>query len=68
MTAPRMRGRCVDDESARRSETLALTGNGTMADPNVGTLKPLTLGTLALGDRSGLASNYTPTAARTRSA
>ena len=41
------------------SETLRLTGTGTVADQNVGALKPLTLGTLALGDSTGLASNYT---------
>ncbi len=41
------------------SETLSLTGTGTVASRNVGLAKPLTLGTLALGDGTGLASNYT---------
>ncbi|MDT4332468.1 YDG domain-containing protein [Methylomonas sp. MS20] len=43
------------------SETLSLTGTGTVADKNVGVGKSLTLGSLALADGSngGLASNYT---------
>ncbi|MHB1121939.1 MAG: two-partner secretion domain-containing protein [Ramlibacter sp.] len=40
-------------------ETLALSGTGTVAGKDVGALKPLTLGTLALGNGTGLASNYT---------
>ena len=41
------------------SETLTLSGTGTVANKNVGTAKVVTLGSLALGDGSGLASNYT---------
>ncbi|OYT92643.1 MAG: hypothetical protein CFE43_07230 [Burkholderiales bacterium PBB3] len=41
------------------SETLGLSGSGTMTDKNVGSNKPVTLGTLALADGTGLASNYT---------
>ncbi|MDO9187776.1 MAG: YDG domain-containing protein, partial [Bacteroidia bacterium] len=41
------------------TETVSLTGTGTLADKNVGTAKAVTLGTLALGDGTGLASNYT---------
>jgi filamentous hemagglutinin family protein len=43
------------------SQTLTLTGVGTVADRNVGTGKPVTPGTLALGNGSngGIASNYT---------
>jgi filamentous hemagglutinin family protein len=43
------------------AQTLTLAGTGTVADKNVGTAKPLTLGTLALGDgtNGGLAANYT---------
>ncbi len=41
------------------SETLTLAGTGTVASRNVGAAKPLTLGTLALGNGTGLASNYT---------
>jgi hypothetical protein len=41
------------------AETLTLAGSGTVADRNAGALKPLTLGTLALGNGTGLASNYT---------
>jgi len=41
------------------SETLSLSGSGTVADKNVGINKPVSLGSLALGDGSGLASNYT---------
>jgi hypothetical protein len=42
-------------------QTLTLTGVGTVADKNVGLNKPVTLGTLALGDgdKGGLARNYT---------
>ncbi|MCX7171250.1 MAG: MBG domain-containing protein [Proteobacteria bacterium] len=41
-------------------EHLTLTGIGTVADPNVGANKPVTLGSLALGNgTNGLASNYT---------
>ncbi|WP_433706225.1 YDG domain-containing protein [Paraburkholderia sacchari] len=42
-------------------ETVALTGSGVLNDKNVGTQKPFTIGTLALGDggNGGLASNYT---------
>jgi hypothetical protein len=43
------------------SETLTLSGVGTVADANVGTNKAVTLGSLALGDGTGLASNYTLT-------
>ncbi|OCJ00564.1 filamentous hemagglutinin [Rhizobium sp. AC27/96] len=39
-------------------ETLTLAGAGSMADKNVGTGKALSLGTLLLGDDTGLASNY----------
>jgi filamentous hemagglutinin family protein len=43
------------------SQTLTISGVGTVADANVGISKPVTLGTLALGDgtNGGLASNYT---------
>ena len=41
------------------SETLNLTGTGTLADKNVGVNKPVSLGSLAIGDGTGLASNYT---------
>ncbi len=41
------------------SETLTLSGSGTVPDKNVGTNKPVTLGSLTLGDGTGLASNYT---------
>ena len=41
------------------TETLSLTGIGTLADKNVGINKAVTLGTLALGNGTGLASNYT---------
>jgi hypothetical protein len=40
------------------SETLTLSGSGTVASKNVGAGKAVTLGTLALGDGTGLASNY----------
>ncbi len=41
------------------TQTLNLSGAGTMATKHVGTGKTLGLGTLALADGSGLASNYT---------
>ncbi len=41
------------------SETLGLTGNGSVADKDVGTSLALTLGSLALVDGTGSASNYT---------
>ena len=41
------------------SDTLSLSGSGFLADKNVGTNKPVTLGSLALGNGTGLASNYT---------
>ena len=40
-------------------QTLNLSGTGTMSNANVGTNKPVSLGTLALGNGTGLASNYT---------
>ena len=39
-------------------EALALTGSGTIVDQNVGTSKSVSLGTLALADNTGSASNY----------
>ncbi len=42
-------------------ETLNLTGQGMMVDNGLGTGKVVALGTLALGDGTGLASNYTLT-------
>ena len=41
------------------SETLLLSGSGVLGDKNVGTGKTFSLGSLALGNGSGLASNYT---------
>jgi len=43
------------------TETLTVSGTGTVADKHVGTGKAITLGTLALGDgaNGGLAANYT---------
>ncbi|HEV7951410.1 MAG TPA: YDG domain-containing protein, partial [Glaciihabitans sp.] len=41
------------------SETLTLSGSGTVVNKNVGTAKALAVGTLALGSGTGLASNYT---------
>ncbi|HUH56639.1 MAG TPA: YDG domain-containing protein, partial [Rhodanobacter sp.] len=41
------------------SETLALSGSGGVADKHVGNGKAFTLGTLVLGDGTGLAGNYT---------
>ena len=40
-------------------EDLTLAGTGTVADKNVGTAKAVTLGSLALSNGTGLASNYT---------
>ncbi|MDH6232250.1 filamentous hemagglutinin family protein [Mesorhizobium soli] len=40
-------------------ETLTLSGTGSMADKNAGTGKAVSLDTLALGNGTGLASNYT---------
>ena len=40
-------------------ETLTLTGQGAMVDNGLGTGKVVSLGTLALADGTGLASNYT---------
>ena len=39
-------------------ESLSITGSGTIADQNVGTNKNVTLGTLALANNTGSASNY----------
>lgn len=39
-------------------QTLSLTGFGTVADKNVGTNKPVALGSLTLGNGTGLAKNY----------
>ncbi|MDB6043306.1 MAG: hypothetical protein JWM63_1857, partial [Gammaproteobacteria bacterium] len=39
-------------------ETLTLAGTGTVVDKNAGTGKTVSLGTLALGDGTGMASNY----------
>ena len=41
------------------TQTLTLAGAGTVADKNIGVAKPVTLGSLALGNGTGLASNYT---------
>ena len=41
------------------TETLTLSGTGSVADANVGPNKTVTVGTLALGDGTGLAANYT---------
>ncbi|HEY4698523.1 MAG TPA: YDG domain-containing protein, partial [Gallionella sp.] len=41
------------------TETLTLSGTGTVASKDVGTGKVVTLGTLTLGNGTGLASNYT---------
>ncbi|MCX7190273.1 MAG: YDG domain-containing protein [Methylotenera sp.] len=41
------------------SETLTLSGSGTVADKKVGNNKPVSLGSLTLGNGSGSASNYT---------
>ncbi len=40
-------------------ESLTITGIGSLADKNVGAGKVITQGSLALGDGTGLASNYT---------
>lgn len=42
-----------------RQETLNLTGSGSVIDPNLSTGQTVILGTLALADGAGLASNYT---------
>jgi hypothetical protein len=44
--------------SGVNGETLNLSGSGSVASKNVGTGKAVTLGTLALANGSGLASNY----------
>ncbi|HOD08454.1 MAG TPA: YDG domain-containing protein, partial [Myxococcota bacterium] len=41
------------------SQTLTLSGSGTVASRNVGSSLAVTIGTLALGNDTGLASNYT---------
>jgi filamentous hemagglutinin family protein len=43
------------------AETLTLSGSGSLSDANVGSAKPVSIGTLALGNggHGGLASNYT---------
>ena len=41
------------------SETLNLSGTGSVTNANVASNKTVTLGTLALADNSGLAANYT---------
>ena len=41
------------------AETLTLSGTGTLSDANVATNKTVGVGTLALGDGTGLAANYT---------
>jgi filamentous hemagglutinin family protein len=41
------------------SDTLTLAGSGSIADKNVGVNKPVSLGSLVLGNGTGLASNYT---------
>lgn len=41
------------------SDTLSLSGSGFVADKNVGVNKPVSLGSLVLGNGTGLASNYT---------
>ena len=41
------------------TETLSLSGTGTILSGNVGTGKTVTLGTLVLGDGTGSAGNYT---------
>ncbi|MES1189995.1 MAG: YDG domain-containing protein [Steroidobacter sp.] len=43
------------------SETLTLSGSGTMSDKHIGTGKSFSIGTLTLGNGTGLASNYTLT-------
>src|SRR6185436_11642122 len=40
-------------------ETLTLTGSGTLADKSAGVNRPVSLGTLTLGNGTGSASNYT---------
>jgi len=41
------------------SETLTLSGTGTVADKNVGASKTVNVSGLTLGNSSGLATNYT---------
>ena len=41
------------------SETLTLSGNGTLSDANVAANKTVSLNTLSIADNTGLASNYT---------
>ena len=41
------------------TETLTLSGTGSVTDANVASNKTVTVGTLALGDGTGLAANYT---------
>ena len=41
------------------TETLTLSGTGSVANVNVASNKTVTVGTLALGDGTGLAANYT---------
>ena len=41
------------------SETLTLSGNGSLSDANVATNKTVSLNTLSIADNSGLAANYT---------
>ena len=41
------------------TQTLTLAGAGTVADKNIGVAKPVTLGSLVLGNGTGSASNYT---------
>ena len=43
------------------SETLSLSGSGTVTSADVGTSKTITVGSLALSDGTGTASNYTIT-------
>jgi filamentous hemagglutinin family protein len=46
-------------DNLANGETLTLSGSGFMANKNAGTGKSLVLGTLTLGNGTGLASNYT---------
>ena len=45
----------------QNSETLTLSGSGTVTSADVGTSKTITVGSLALSDGTGTASNYTLT-------
>lgn len=58
-----MAGSILNTSALVGSETLTVSGTGTVADANVGNDKPLMVGSLALGSGSngGLASNYTLT-------